>query len=58
MWLRPSLISLDEYGSKIQKVSRCRPSVTNGTILETRQEFILRKVAPVQRLTDITLLLG
>ena len=39
-------ISLDGYGSKIQKVSRCRPTVSNETILATKQEFFLTKVAP------------
>ena len=50
-------ISLNGYGSKIRKVSRCRPTVSNGTILATKQEFFLTKVAPVQGITDIVLLL-
>ena len=49
-------ISLDEHGSKIWKVSRCRPTVSNETILTTKQEFFFTKVAPVQSLTDIVLL--
>ena len=39
---------MDAYGSKIGKVSRCRPAVSNETILATRQEFFFTKVAPVQ----------
>ena len=49
-------IYLDGYDSKIQKVSRCRPTVSNETILETKQEFFFTKVAPVQSITDIVLL--
>ena len=41
-------ISLDEYGSRIRKVSRCRPTVSNETILPTKQEFFFRKAAPVK----------
>ena len=43
MWdyvLRSSSISFDGYGSKIQKVSRHRPAVSNETILANRQEFL------------------
>ena len=50
-------MSLDGYGSKTRKVSRCRPAVSNETILATRQEFILTEVAPVQSITVIVLLL-
>ena len=39
-------ISLDGYGSKIRKVSRCRPTVSNETILATKQEFSFTKAAP------------
>ena len=53
--VRSSAISLDGYSSKIQKVSRCRPTVSNGTILATTQEFFLTKVAPVQSITHIVL---
>ena len=49
-------ISLDGYGSKIRKVSRFRPTVSNGTILATKQEFFFKKVAPVQSITDNVLL--
>ena len=49
-------ISLDGYGSKIGKVSRCRPTVLNETILGAKQEFFFAKVAPVQSLTDIVLM--
>ena len=49
-------ISLDGYGSKIWKVSRCRPIVSNETVLATKQEFFFTKVAPVQNITDIVLL--
>ena len=49
-------ISLDGYGSKILKVSRCRPTVSNETILVTKQEFFFIKVAPLQSITDIVLL--
>ena len=59
MWydeLSSSSISLDEYDSKIRKVSRCRPTLSNETILATRQEFFFSKVAPAQSITDIVLL--
>ena len=46
-------ISLDEHGSKIWKVSRCRPIASNETILTTKQEFFFTKVALVQSMTDI-----
>ena len=50
-------ISLYGYGSKIRKVSRCRPTISNEAILATKQEFFFfAKVAPVQRITDIVLL--
>ena len=49
-------ISLDGYGSKIWKVSRCRRTVSNETILATKQEFFFTKVVPVQSITDIVLL--
>ena len=35
-------ISLNRYGSKIRKVSRRRPTVSNETILETTQEFFYK----------------
>ena len=35
-------ISLDGYGSKIRKVSRCRPTVSTETILATKQEFFYK----------------
>ena len=41
-------ISLDGYGSKIRKVSRCGPTVLN--------EFFFAKVAPAQSITDNVLL--
>ena len=50
-----SSISFDGYGSKIRKVSRCRPAVLNETILATKQEFFYTKVALVQSITDIVL---
>ena len=40
-------ISLDGYGIKIQKVSKCRPTVSNETIWATKQEFFLTKLDPV-----------
>ena len=46
--MRWSSTSLDGYGSKIGKVSRYRPAVSNKTILATKQEFFFTKVAPVQ----------
>ena len=55
--MRSSSISLDGYGPKIRIVSRCRPAVSNETVLATKQEFILTKVVPVQSITDIVLLL-
>ena len=56
MWLRSSSISLDEYGPKIRKISRCRFSVSNETIPVTRQEFFLTKITPVQSITDTALM--
>ena len=38
-------ISLEGYGSKIRKVSRC--TVSDETFLATQQEFFFTKVAPV-----------
>ena len=49
-------ISLNWYGSKIRQVSGCRPTVSNETILETKQELFFTKVAPVQSVTVIVLL--
>ena len=54
--ITPLIVSLDGYSSKIRKVSRCRPVVSNENILTTRQEFFLVKVASVQSITDIVLL--
>ena len=54
-WLRSSSVSLEGSGSKIQKVSICRPAVSNETILATKHEFLFTKVAHVQRITDIVL---
>ena len=48
--------SLDGYGSKIRKVSRCRRTVSNETILATKQEFFFTIAAPVQSITNILLL--
>ena len=56
MWLKSTSISLDRYGSKIRKVSRCRPAASNQNILATRQEFFYTNVAPVQSITGIVLL--
>ena len=47
---------MEGYNSKIRKVSKCRPAVSNETILATRQELFLTKVAPVKSITDIVLL--
>ena len=49
-------ISLDGYGSKIRNASRCRPTVSNETILATKQDFFFTKVSSVQSITDILLL--
>ena len=49
-------ISLNQYGSKLRKVSSSRPTVPNETILETKQEFFFTKVAPVQSIIGIALL--
>ena len=49
-------ISLKRYGSKIWKVSRCRPAVSNETILKTKQKFFFTKLAPVKSIADILLL--
>ena len=51
-----SSISLDGYGCQIQKVSRCRPVVSNETILATRQEILFTKVSSMQSITHIVLL--
>ena len=55
-WLRPRPISLDVYGYKIRKASRCRPVASNETNLATRQEFYLTKVATAQSINGIILL--
>ena len=57
IWMKSSSISLEGYSSKMQKVSRCRPKVSNKMFLATRQEFITTKVPPVQSITDIVSLL-
>ena len=49
-------MSLDGYGSKIRKVIRCRHAVLTEIIVATRQEIFFTKVAPVQTITDIVLL--
>ena len=49
-------ISLDGYGSKIRNVRRCRSTVSNETILATKQDFFFTKVSSVQSITDILLL--
>ena len=48
-------MSLCRYGSKIQKVSRYRPTVSNETIPATNQEFFFTKLAPLQSRIDIAL---
>ena len=54
--MRSSAISLDGYSSKIRTGNRCRPAVSNETILAFRQEFFFTKVAPVQSITGFVLL--
>ena len=50
-------ISLDAYGCRIGKVDdKCKSTVSNETILATKQEFFFTKVAPLQSITDIELL--
>ena len=49
-------ISLDGYGSRIREISRCRPTVSNETILANKQEFFFTKAAPVQGITAFALL--
>ena len=49
-------ISLDRYCSKTRKVSRCRPAVSNETILAINQEFFFINVALVQSITNLVLL--
>ena len=56
MRLISSSISFDEYGYKIRKVSRFRPTASNKTILATTQEVFFTKVTPVQSITEIVLL--
>ena len=53
-----SAISLNRCRSKIGKgkVSRYCLTVSNGTILATKQKFFFTKVASVQSITDIELL--
>ena len=51
-------ISLEGLDSKIWKVSRCRPAVSNETILVTRQECFVTKVARVLSITDLVLLIN
>ena len=51
-WLRPSAISLVGYGCKIRNVSRCWLTLSNRTILATKQELFFTKLAPVQSITD------
>ena len=45
------------HDSKISKGNRCKPAVSNGTILATMQEFIMTEVALVLSITDILILL-
>ena len=40
---------------EIRQVSRYRSTVSNETILATKQELFFTKVAPVQGITDIVL---
>ena len=54
--LRSSSISLDSHGFKTRKVSRCRPALSNETILATREEFFFTKVNPIQSIADIELM--
>ena len=44
------------YASKIRKVDRHRPVVSNETIVTTRQEFSFTIVTPVKSITGIVLL--
>ena len=39
---------MEDNGSKIRKVSSCRPTLSNETILANKQELFFTKVAPVQ----------
>ena len=50
-------ISLAGYDSTIRKVSRCEPTLSNEAILGTKQEVFLTKVAPVQIITHVVLML-
>ena len=60
--MRTKSISLDEHGSNIRNVSRCRPAVSDETkelwnyeISATTQEFILKKkVGPIQSITELS----
>ena len=47
---------MNGYGSKIRKVNRCWPAVSNETILATKQEIFFTKVTPVQSMSNIVLL--
>ena len=44
---------MDGYSSKIRKVSRCRPTVWNETILATRLEVFFIKLVPVQSISKL-----
>ena len=49
-------IYLDDSDSKIRKVRKCRPTVSNETIPATKLKFFFTKEVHVQSITDIVLL--
>ena len=55
-WARRLKVQYLWKSLNMRKVSRCRPSVSNETILATGQEFFYTKVAPTESITDIALL--
>ena len=56
MSLRSNSIFSDGYSSKMEKVSKYKPAVSNETILATRHEIFFTIVTPVQSTNDVVLL--
>ena len=47
---------LDVCSSKMRRVIRCIPAMSNENILATRQEFFVPKAAPIQSITNLLVL--
>ena len=59
MWDNVTEIKLNIFGRvwlQNTEVSRCRPAVSNKTVLAANQKFFFAKVARIQSITDIALL--